>query len=247
VADTAPAAPANGRPQRAARASAELASAPRPLPPRDPSPRPSGARRPAGELAPRATVPASGPCDGASDDGLTRLAYVYSVQRHTDEARTLMDCVVARAARQGGATSVEAAYAHARRARIALQGGALEDAARDLEFADSVLRRLLPRTDTLRADVELYSGLLALRRARPDSALKRFESAHAAWVWAGGPHPRRAAAACGIGLSLALLGRAEQATPWQRPFCDRQHQWGRAYASLVDLMQETARLQGSPP
>lgn len=198
-------------------------------------------RRGAGRInARRAAV-----TDTTNSDELRKLAGLYGVRGLTVPALALMDSVVGRVSASEGPTSVSAAYARAQRSVLQLQLGTLDAAGRDLAFADTVLRSAQPRPDTLIADADLFSGALALLRGHPDSALARFEASYAVRLRTRGAHPKRAAAACGMGLALESLGRAGDAASWQ-PFCSMQQRWPRGfYRPMVELLREGASRKGS--
>jgi serine/threonine protein kinase len=195
-----------------------------------------------GETASRVEPADSATPSSSNVEELRRQAAGYNARRLTVPALTLMDSVVDRVAAREGPTSVGAAHSRAQRAILHLQLGAFDDAERDLTFADSVLRHTKPRSDTLLTDVELFRGMLDLWRDRPDSALAHFQASYAGHARARKAHPKRAAAACGIGLSLAALGRVDDANQWVRPFCSMQQRFQRGlYRQMVELMQEGVR------
>jgi hypothetical protein len=172
---------------------------------------------------------------------LKRRAMARSATGRSIEAVQLMDSALSRVAAREGAMSVDAAIARGQRAVLLLHGGEIEEATREILAADSLLRRTVPPNDTVLAKADLWMGVLELWQSRPDSALTRFQSAYDIRSRIGRSHPMRAMAACGMGLSLRLIGETDASAHWRRPYCHMQRRMGQAYDMFVEIATAGAR------
>jgi hypothetical protein len=176
---------------------------------------------------------------------LRRRALATTMRGRSGEAMEIMDSALFRATEMRGATSAEAASTRGQRAMLLLQGGDIDGARRELLVVDSIARRSHPASDSLLAKSNVWMGILALWEARPDTALALFQSAFDIHSRTSRTHPVKAMAACGMGLSLGVIGELDASAHWRKPYCHLQRRWGRGYDMLVQVATAGARRAGS--
>jgi hypothetical protein len=172
---------------------------------------------------------------------LKRRALARTLVGRPNDAMEILDSALSRVTKTSGAMSVEAASARGQRAMLLLRKGDVDGARQELLIVDSIVRQVVPPADSLLAKANVWMGVLALWQSHPDSALALFQSAYDIQSRTSRAHPVRAMAACGMGLSLEVIGELGASAHWRKPYCQMQRRWGNGYDMLVEVATAGAR------
>ena len=177
---------------------------------------------------------------------LRNIALVAAQRGHTAEGLTLLDSVLTRSRAASGEQSEDWAYYSGQRVPLLIRAGRTSEAIAVAYQADRIIRALTPPTHRRRADADMWVGEAAFARGDAMTAATRFDSARVRLIpLLPATDVRRAAAECGHGIALAMLGQRAGALAELRSACVVYRNAAFADSVLLEWARRaTASLEG---
>ena len=179
---------------------------------------------------------------------LRNLALVIGGRGRAADGLALMDSAVARERARVGDQGENTGYYIGQRVLFLLRLGRAPEAVEAAQTADRILHATTPPGSSRRADAHGWVGAAAFATGNALAASVRFDSARSILAELLPPtDQRRTAVDCGLGVSLAALGRRAEAAPHLWPACGLYEKAGLADPVLVGWGRAAMKANGPSP